>query len=493
MAFRQAGIGDLDEAGTLLQILDGAAAGIAHRGLHAADQLVNDILGRPLERHLAFDTLGHQLHLVLDVGLEIAVGAAARHRADAAHAAIALIGAALIQEGFARRFGRARQQRADHDAAGARSQRLGDVTRRAQTAVGDHRHAMLVRFIGRIHDGGQLRHAHAGDDAGGADGAGADADLHAVRAGVDQRLGRFGGGDIAGHDLDMVGQLLDRFHRDRDLLAVAMGGVDDDQVAFRVDQRLAALQPLVAHGRCGGDAQPARRILGRLRIGDGLLDILDGDQAHAVIIIVHHQQLLDPAGMQQAHRLILADAGLDRRQIVLGHQFADRLAGVLGKAGIAMGQDADQLAVRFDDRNAADPVALHQHLRVGQRRGRQDGDGIDDHAAFEALDRADRIGLFLDRQVTVQHADAAQLRHDDRHVGLGHRVHRRRQDRDVQLDRLGHMGGRVRLAGQHIGFGGLQQHVVKGEAKADVHVKATFCCAGRAEGNRTAGDSWRPM
>src|SRR3546814_7292616 len=86
-------------------VLEGAAAGIAHRRLHATDKLVDHILRRPLERHLPLDPFGNQLHLVLDILLKIAVGRPARHRADAAHAAIAFVGAALIEKGFARRLG----------------------------------------------------------------------------------------------------------------------------------------------------------------------------------------------------------------------------------------------------------------------------------------------------------------------------------------------------------------------------------------------------
>src|SRR3546814_15531121 len=56
------------------------------------------------------------------------------------------------------------------------------------------------------------------------------------------------------------------------------------------------------------------------------------------------------------------------------------------------------------------------------------------------------------------------------------------------------MGAGVRLAGQHIGFGGLKKHVVKGEDEEDIHVKATFCCApGQWGDSRSLGDSWRPM
>jgi hypothetical protein len=50
--------------------------------------------------------------------------------------------------------------------------------------------------------------------------------------------------------------------------------------------------------------------------------------------------------------------------------------------------------------------------------------GIHHHAALEALHRPHRRRLLLDRKVAVEDADAAQLRHHDRHVGLGHRVHR---------------------------------------------------------------------
>ena len=54
----------------------------------------------------------------------------------------------------------------------------------------------------RLVDGGHLGHADTGDDAGGADGAGADADLDGVGTGVDERLRARAGGDVAADDVD---------------------------------------------------------------------------------------------------------------------------------------------------------------------------------------------------------------------------------------------------------------------------------------------------
>ena len=65
------------------------------------------------------------------------------------------------------------------------------------------------------------------------------------------------------------------------------------------------------------------------------------------------------------------DALAHRDQLVLGHQLGDPLARIGGKAHVAVGQDADQLAgaavaAAFDHRNAGDAVRLHQLERLGQ-------------------------------------------------------------------------------------------------------------------------------
>ena len=140
---------------------------------------------------------------------------------------------------------------------------------------------------------------------------------------------------------------------------MAVRGVENDEIAFGVDQCFGAFKALVAHGRRRSHAQTPRCVLGRIRIVDGLFDVLDGNQADAAIGIVHYQQLFDAALVQQAACFVLAHAGLHGRQILTGHQFSHGLTGVFGEAHIAVGKHAHQLAAIFNDRDARNPVPFH--------------------------------------------------------------------------------------------------------------------------------------
>ena len=61
-----------------------------------------------------------------------------------------------------------------------------------------------------------------------------------------------------------------------------------------------------------------------------------------------------------------------------------------------------------------------------------DGDRVHHHAGLEFLDLPHLRGLLVRLEVAVDDADAAGLRHGDRHVRFGHRVHGRGDDRDVE-------------------------------------------------------------
>ncbi len=185
------------------ELVDRRATAIAHRRAQAAHQLVDDRRQRALVRNAAFDALRHEpLRRALAFGiLEIAVGASLLHRAERTHAAIALVRAALVELRFAGRLLGAGEEAAEHHRRRARGQRLRDIARVADAAVGDHRNAGARDALERELDRRDLRHADAGDDARRADRPRADADFHRVRAMVGERLRAVRRRDIAADDL----------------------------------------------------------------------------------------------------------------------------------------------------------------------------------------------------------------------------------------------------------------------------------------------------
>src|SRR5207302_9146255 len=206
---------------------------------------------------------------------EIAFGRAFLHRAERAHAAVSLVRAALVELHFAGRFVGAGEERPQHHGVRASGDRLGDVARVAHAAVGDERHADLFERRGHVLDRGDLRHADARDDARGADRAGADADLHAVRAVLDERSRAIARADIAADDLHARIALLDPLHAIEHTLGMAMRRVDDEHVGAGLNQRRDALVGALSYADRCSDAQLAVRVLAGVRVLDFLQNVLD--------------------------------------------------------------------------------------------------------------------------------------------------------------------------------------------------------------------------
>ena len=91
-------------------------------------------------------------------------------------------------------------------------------------------------------------------------------------------------------------------------------------------------------------------------------------------------------------------------------------------------------------------------------------DGLDDHPRLRALDLVDLADLLGDREVAVDDADAAGAGQGDREARLGHRVHRRRDERDRERDRARQPRLGRDLARQDVAVGGDEQHVVERES-----------------------------
>ena len=118
------------------------------------------------------------------------------------------------------------------------------------------------------------------------------------------------------------------------------------------------------------------------------------------------------------------------------------------------------------------PCAAISSSASARRRIGTERDRVDHHAGLELLDLADLVGLRRGVEIAVQDAEPAVLRHGDREVRLGHRVHGRRDQRDAELDLAGQPGADVDLGGQDRGMRRLEQDVVERQSFPDLAMLA---------------------
>ena len=202
---------------------------------------------------------------------------------------------------------------------GAGGDGLDNVAGILDAAVGDDGDAVFIGHFGALENGGDLGHADAGDHAGGADGAGADAHLDAVRASLDESLGALGGGHVARDKLHLREFFLYQTHAAQDVGGVAVGGIQHESVHAHAHQRGGAVENVVGDAQRGGAQQAAGGVLGGIGILENLFDVLDGDEALELVILVHDGQLFDLVLLQDG--LGLVEGGTDEPgdEIVPGH------------------------------------------------------------------------------------------------------------------------------------------------------------------------------
>ncbi len=246
--------------------------------------------------------------------------------------------------------------------------------------------------------------------------------------------------------------------------------IHDEEIRAGVDQLLAAGETVVAHRGRGGHAKPPLLVLAGIGVLLGLLDVLDGDEADAVVSVVHNDQLFDAVAVQQPLRLVAVYAVLDGDEVRLRHQLVDRLGRIGREAHIAVGEDADQpplpvasaIEARLDDGDARDAMGFHQVEGILQRGRRRDGQRVHDHAGFEFLDLPDLLGLHVRSEIAVNDAKPARLRHRDGERGFRDGVHRCRDHRDVEADAAGEPRAHIHFSGKHVRCRRLQQDVIEG-------------------------------
>ena len=168
-------------------------------------------------------------------------------------------------------------------------------------------------------------------------------------------------------------------------------------------------------------------------------------------------------GMEQREDLVAVGAFPHGDQLVArGHHFGDLGVEAGLKAQVAAGDDTDRLAV-IHHRHAGDTVLAGQLQHLADGGVGAHGNRVGNDAGFVFLDQAHMTGLGLGRHRLMNNADAAFLGDGDSQASLGHRVHGRRDQRDIQRDATRQPGRQIHLARQNVGIRGLEQHVVERE------------------------------
>ena len=104
-----------------------------------------------------------------------------------------------------------------------------------------------------------------------------------------------------------------------------------------------------------------------------------------------------------------------------------------------------------------------------------DGHGILDHSRLGTLHLTNLGSLFFDRKVAVQNSDTTLAGHRNRHARLGHRIHRRRKQRNTQADLLRQLSRCINLRGNNIGQLGKKQNVIVGQSGQSKRISVNVC------------------
>ncbi len=243
---------------------------------------------------------------------------------------------------------------------------------------------------------------------------------------------------------------------------MAVAAVETEHVDLGLHQGLGPGQHVGAHAEGGTHPEPAQVVLRRIGIVDGLLDVLDGDEAAQGSGLVHDQQFLDAVVLEDDLGFLEGGAHGNRDQVLLGHAVPHRQIHVGLEPQVPVGQDAHELVI-LDHGNAGDLVLGHEGLRVPDGGVGVDHDGVRDHAGLTALHLVHFLGLAIDAEVLVDDADAALLGQGDGQASLGDGIHGGGQKGNPEGDPGREPGGQVHLVGMDFGRARDQEDVVEGQ------------------------------
>ena len=204
MRFTPAGRCDFNKAGFAAHLINRTAAAVAHRRTKAAAHLIDDGKNASFVGNHTFNTFRYKLiNIAVIVVLEVTVGRAFVHSAERAHTAVALVGAALIQNDFARSFVSTGKHTAHHDGIGTGCDGFCDVAGEADTAVSDQRNTGALKSFGNVRDGSNLRNTDTGNNASRTNRTRADADFNSVCTVFNEGQSSSGSSNVSANNLNL--------------------------------------------------------------------------------------------------------------------------------------------------------------------------------------------------------------------------------------------------------------------------------------------------
>ena len=212
-----------------------------------------------------------------------------------------------------------------------------------------------------------------------------------------------------------------------------MGGVDYNCVYTCVHESLHALESVACHTHAGSHAKTPFAVFAGIRIVLDFCDVAISDKAYELVVAVNHGEFLDFVAQENLRSL--GEVGVcGGHDVVLGHHLRDAECGVGLEAKVAVSDNAHKLALLINHGYSADVVLMHHAEGVAHGLFGSDCHRVENHAAFSTFHLSYLCGLSLDRHVLVDNANAALARYGYSHSSLGHGVHCRRHDGDVESD-----------------------------------------------------------
>ena len=242
-----------------------------------------------------------------------------------------------------------------------------------------------------------------------------------------------------------------------------MGRINDDGIGTSLHQSLGALQSVGCHAHSSCNAQTAFLVFAGHGLVLGLGYVFIGDETYQMIILVYHWQLLDLVLLQDLGGSGEVGLLMSCHEILAGHHVIDLPVEPTFKAKIPVRNDTNQPIVVVHDGNAADMIVAHHGQRILYRTAQADGYRIVDHSVLCSLHDGHLTRLRFNGHILVNDSDATFTGYGYGHGRFRNGVHRRRYERDVQVNVTRELGFQLYRFRQHLRISGYKQDVVKSQ------------------------------